>query len=129
MGQGEGVLRRWIRQVGLVTIGQVAWRHRGSLVRTADLVRHVPQRVRCRETDDLVTEAKAVLALDQAVPADTAVRITGIADGAVTLAGRADPAELQRARSALLRVPKVVDVQTDAGVQPSTDELLAHAVP
>jgi hypothetical protein len=123
------MLRRWIRQIGFVTIAQAAWRHRGTVVRAVDLARHTPQRVRCRETDDLVTEARALAALDRAVPTDTSIRITGIADGSVTLEGRADQLELETARSALLRIPKVADVQTDAAGSPSTDDVLANALP
>ena len=123
------MLRRLIRQLGAVTVAQALWRHRGTVLRTADLARHEPQRVRCRETDDLLTEAKAVAALDRAVPTDTSIRITGIDAGAVTLEGQADPRELAAARAALLRVPKIADVQTDGAGSPSTDDVLAGALP
>ena len=122
------LLRRWVRQIGVVTLAQAAWRHRGTVLRSADLVRHVPQRVRCRETDDLLTEVKAVAVLDRAVPTDTSIRITGIDDGSVTLGGQADQRELAAARTALLRVATVVDVQTDGAGSPSADDVLAHAV-
>ena len=121
------LLRRWVRQVGVVTLAQVAWRHRGTVARSADLLRHVPQRVRCRETDELLTEVKAVAALDRAVPTDTSIRITGIDDGSVTLDGQADQRDLAAARAALLRVSTVADVRTDAAGSTSAEDVLASA--
>ena len=123
------MLRRWVRQIGVVTIAQVLWRHRGSAIRAVDLARHAPQAVRSRQLDQLATEARAVLALDRTVPRDMSIRITGIDDGSVVLGGQADVGELAAARAALLRLPNVADVRTDGAGHPSTDQLLAGALP
>ena len=123
------MLRRWVRQVGFVTIAQALWRHRGTAMRTVDLARHTPHAVRNRDLDDLATEARAVVALDRTVPRDTSIRITGIDDGSVVLDGQADVSELAAARATLLRLRNVADVRTDGAGLPSAEQLLAGSLP
>lgn len=101
------------------------WQHRGSVVRTVDLGRRLPQLLGNGKAGDAFTEAKAVVALDGAVPTSTDVRITGIDDGAVTLRsdGRLD--SIDAARQALLGVSDVLDVRTDGHDQVTVDKALA----
>lgn len=120
------LLRRFTGPVGLMTIGRVAWAHRGSMVRLADLVRHVPEHARQRDAGPLVTEARAVLALDEVAPTDTSLRITGLDDGQLTLRGDDPAGAPPQVREALLRVPKVVDVRTDELGRPGVAETLAN---
>jgi hypothetical protein len=120
------MIRRLFRQLGAVTIARYAWDHRGSVVRAADLATRAPALVRDGRTADLKTEARAVLALDAAVPTDTDVRISGIDDGTVSLRGNPAGAALQSARQALVTLPTVVDVRTDGGDNPTLDHVLEN---
>lgn len=115
------MIRRMLREVGTVTVVTWAWKHRGTVLRGVDLASHLPELVSSRRMNDGLTEAKALYALDGPVPADTDVRITGIADGAVTLRGDLQVESLARARDALLSLSEVTDVRTDGTRQPVYD--------
>ncbi|MEO6318358.1 MAG: hypothetical protein ABIP36_06200 [Acidimicrobiales bacterium] len=115
------------RQVGSMAVATFLWQHRGSVVRTTDLARRLPQLVTTGNTDAAVTEAKVIMALDGEVPTQTDVRITGIDDGAVTLRGDLPAGSLESARHAAMSVANVLDVRTDGDQQPTFDEALAAA--
>jgi hypothetical protein len=101
------------------------WKHRGSMLRTADLAKRAPELVRDGRTEQLKVEAKAVAALDHDLGDDTTVRISSVADGSVTLKGHPAGAPLAAARAALTRVPTILDVRTDDADQPTLDSVLA----
>lgn len=121
------MIRRMFRQVGSMAVVTFLWQHRGSVVRTTDLARRLPQLVSTGKVDDAMTEAKAIIALDGPAPTNTEVRITGIADGAITLRGDLPTGSLESARQALLSVSDVLDVRTDATDQPTFDDALTAA--
>ena len=121
------MIRRMFRQVGSMAVVTFLWQHRGSVVRTTDLARRLPQLVSTGKTDDAMTEVKVIVALDASVPTSTDVRITGIDDGAVTLRGDLPAGSLESARQAVLSVSDVLDVRTDATEQPTFDDALAAA--
>ena len=121
------MFRRMFRQAGSMAVATFLWQHRGSVVRTVDLARRLPQLVQDGRGRDALTEAKAIVALDAKVPTSTDIRITGIQDGAVTLRGDLRDESLDVARKALLDVPDVLDVRTDAVDQPTLDSELATA--
>jgi hypothetical protein len=115
------------RQIGSMAVATFLWQHRGSAVRTVDLARRLPHALRGGDRSAAITEAKAIVALDAKVPTSTDIRITGIQDGAVTLRGDLRDDSLDVARKALLDVPDVLDVRTDAVEQPTVDSELATA--
>jgi len=119
------MIRRLIRKAGTFTIATWAWQHRGSVLRAADLAKRAPTLVKDKRTDELTTEARAVLALDSAVPTDTSVRISGIDQGTVTLKGHPAGPAADAARKVLVTLPAVVDVRTDDVDQPTLDDVLA----
>ena len=106
-----------------------AWQHKGSVVRAADLAKRAPTLVRDGRTADLAAEAKAVIALDGVLPADTDIRISGIEDGSVMLRGQPAGQPLEAAREALTTIGTVTDVRTDNAEQPTVDSMLAGARP
>ena len=118
------MIRRLVRKVGAFSIASFAWQHRGSVVRALDLARRSPTLVRDGRTDELTAEARAVLALDSAVPTDTSVRISGIEHGTVTLKGHPAGPGVDAAREALVSLAVVNDVRTDDTDQPTVDEVL-----
>jgi hypothetical protein len=120
------MIRRLFRQFGALTIARYAWEHRGSVVRAADLATRAPALVRDGRTAELRTEARAVLALDGAVPKDTSVRISSVDDGTVSLRGNLAGPALESAREALVTLPSVVDVRTDGGDNPTLDHVLEN---
>jgi len=121
------MIRRMFRQVGSMAAVTFLWQHRGSVVRTTDLARRLPQLVTTGKTDDAMTEAKVIIALDGSLPTSTQVRITGVDDGAVTLRGDLPAGSLESARQAALSVSDVLDVRTDSSEQPTLDDALAGA--
>ena len=120
------MIRRLVRKVGAVTIASWAWQHRGSLVRGVDLALRAPTLVRDHRSDALKAEARAVLALDGAVPSDTSVRISGVDAGTVTLQGHPSGPNVEAARAALVSLPMVDDVRTDGADQPTVDDVLEN---
>lgn len=123
------MMRRLFRHAGLMAVASWAWHHRGSVARGLDLVKRVPQLLREGRTSDLTAEARAVAALDGALPTDMKVRISGIDDGSVLLRGQPSGDGLAAARSALTSLPNVVDVRTDDQGQPTLDSLVTGARP
>ena len=119
------MIRRTFRRVGSMAVATFLWQHRGSVVRTVDLARRLPQLISGRKTGDAVTEAKAIVALDGKVPTSTDIRISGISEGAVTLRGELHDDSLDVARRTLLGVTDVLDVRTDGVEQPTLDDELA----
>ncbi|MET0729341.1 MAG: hypothetical protein ABWZ76_13685 [Acidimicrobiales bacterium] len=120
------MIRRMIRQFGSVAIATFAWQHRGTVVRGLDLAKRVPDRVRDGRTHELAVEAKAIAALDGKLGDDTAIRISSVEGGTVTLHGDPVGAELEAARSSLLSLSDVIDVRTDNAAQPTLDTLLTE---
>jgi hypothetical protein len=119
------MIRRMFRQFGSMAVLSFAWKHRGSVVRGVDLAKRTPDLVRDGRTEELKVEAKAILALDQHLGDDTAIRISGIDDGSVMLKGQPAGEPLAAARAALTKVPAILDVRTDDVTQPTLDSLLA----
>jgi hypothetical protein len=118
---------RLFRRIGWMTALTFSWHHRGTMVRTVDLLLRLPALVRNGRTADAVTEARLVLALDGPAATLTDIRITGIRDGDVLLRGDLAPGSLALARHSLLDVAKVVDVRSDAFAQPTVDDALSAA--
>ncbi len=123
------MIRRMFRQAGSMAVATFLWQHRGSVVRATDLARRLPQLVTSGKTEDAITEAKLIVALDDTVPTSTGVRITGIEDGAVTIRGDVPAGSLEAARQAMLTVSDVLDVRTDSSARPTVDDALAMARP
>jgi hypothetical protein len=117
------ILRRLIPQIGLLTVARFTWNHRGTAVRGVDLALDVPRILREEGPSGIVRDGRLLFELDRAMPTDTAVRISGVNDGSVTLAGDPGPEALARATEALCRVQGVVDVRTDGSSHPVVSEL------
>jgi hypothetical protein len=121
------MIRRFVRQVGALTIASFAWQHRGTIVRAVDLAKRAPQLVQTGRTEDLTTEARAIAALDGRFGDETDIRITGVEHGAVTLRDSIAGPSLDGARGALRSVPTVLDVRTEGVEHPTLDDALATA--
>jgi hypothetical protein len=119
------MIRRLVRKVGAFTIASAAWQHRGTVLRAVDLAKRVPTLVRDGRTDELKIEARALVALDSAVPTDTTLRISGVEDGTVSLRGAPAGPAAEAARQALVSVPAINDVRTDDRDNPTADALYA----
>jgi len=119
------MIRRLIRQAGLFTVASFAWKHRGTVMRGVDLARRAPQLVQDGRTSDLTTEARAIVALDGPFGDETAVRITGVDDGAVMLRDNLAGPSLEAARGTLQAVPNVLDVRTEGAARPTVDDALS----
>ena len=119
------MFRRMFRQAGSMAVATFLWQHRGSVVRTVDLARRLPQLVQDGRARDAFTEAKAIVALDAKVPTRTDVRITGFDAGSMTIRGDVPFDHLEEARATLLAVDDVIDVRTSALEQPTFDDALA----
>ena len=121
------MIRRFVRQVGVLSLASFGWKHRGTVVRGIDLLRRTPQLVQTGRTDDLATEARAIAALDGPFGTATDVRITGIDDGSVMLRDSLAGPALDAARGTLCSVPNVLDVRTEAVDHPTLDDALARS--
>jgi hypothetical protein len=110
-----------------MTVAGFAWRHRGSVVRLADVVAKTPRMLREDGTTELAQHAKALLALDQTMPTDMDVRISGIENGTITLAGDPGPQAVAAAKDALCKVAGVTDVRTDGTNHTTADAAYASA--
>lgn len=119
------MIRRFIRQAGLVSVLSFGWKHRGTVIRGVDMVRRAPQLVQTGRTDDLATEARAILALDGPFGDETEIRITGVDRGAVLLRDGIAGPSLDVARGTLRSVPNILDVRTEATGHPTVDDALA----
>jgi hypothetical protein len=127
IGHAHPMIRRMFRQVGAMAMATFLWQHRGSVLRAIDLVQRAPQLLSARRGAEALTEAKAIVALDGAVPTSTDIRITGISDGAVLLRGDPHGESLDVARRTLLGVGDVLDVRTDGTDQPTVEDVVATA--
>jgi hypothetical protein len=121
------MIRRMFRQASSMAVATFLWQHRGSVVRTVDLARRLPQLVQTGRARDGLTEAKAIAALDGRIPTRTDVRITGFEDGSMVLRGDVPLDHLEEARRTLLAVDDVVDVRTSDTRQTTFDDVLAGA--
>ena len=119
------MIRHMFRQVGTMAVATFLWQHRGSVVRTVDLGRRLPLLLQRGRLNDALTEAKAIIALDQRIPTETDVRITGFDGGSLLLRGDVALEHLDEARATLLGVDDVVDVRTSSTHQPTFDDALA----
>jgi hypothetical protein len=119
------LVRRLVPELGLLTVAGTAWSHRGTVLRLADLATEVPRLLREEGVDGVVRHGRVVVALDRAMPADLGVRISGLADGSVTLAGDPGPEEVSAATEALCRVRGVTDVRTDGTSHPVEARVVA----
>jgi hypothetical protein len=124
-----GLVRRLVPELGAVTVAGWAWRHRGTAVRAADLALRTPVLVREGRTQDALTEARAVLALDASVPRATSVRISGIDHGTVLLHGDPGGPAVTAAREALCDLRGISDVRSDGTSHPTADAMLRAAQP
>src|SRR5687768_5553143 len=107
------IIRRLFRQFGTVAVVSWAWKHRGTVLRTADLARRAPQEIGEGRFPDVVTEAKTVLALDGELGDATDLRISQVSDGSVSFRAGVHPRTLDVARTAVLPISTVLDVHTD----------------
>jgi hypothetical protein len=113
--------------LGLATVAGFTWGHRGTLVRVGDLALDTPRLVHDGGARRVVQRGRLLFELDRALPTDMDVRISGVEDGSVTLAGDPGPTALSRATEALCRVRGVVDVRTDGTGHPVLgDAVTAH---
>ena len=119
------MIRRMFRQAGSMAVATFLWQHRGSVVRTVDLARRLPQLIQDGRARDAFTEAKAIVALDGKVPTRTDVRITGFDDGSMTVRGDLPYDRLEETRATLLSVDDVIDVRTSDVHQPTFDDAMA----
>jgi hypothetical protein len=118
------LFRLLFRRVGMVAITSFTWQHRGSALRTFDLMLRAPQLLRAGRARDALTEAKAIVALDAKVPARTDVRLAGVHDGTLMVRGDVALDSFDEARATLLAVDDVVDVRSASVRQPTFDEAL-----
>lgn len=119
------LMRRTVGKVGMLSLASWGWQHRGSMIRSADMLRRAPQLLQDGRMDALTTEARAILALDKDFATDTDVRITGIDEGDVVLRDTLAGPTLQEARDALCSLRDVLDVRTEATEHPTLDDALA----
>lgn len=119
------LVRRMVGKVGMLTLATWGWQHRGSMVRSADMLRRAPQLLQDGRMEALTTEARAILTLDKRFAADTDVRITGIDEGGVVVRDTLAGPRLQEARDALCSLRDVLDVRTEATDHPTLDDELA----
>lgn len=112
------LLRRFVPRFGFLTVAGLVWNHRGTAVRLVDLALDTPRLVREDGTAGVARHGRVLLELDRALPTDMKVRVSGVDDGSVTLAGDPGPKALSRATEALCRVRGVVDVRTDGATHP-----------
>ena len=119
------LIRRLVPEVGFLTAAGLAWNHRGTVVRLVDLALDSPRLMREDGPAGIGRHGRLLLALDRALPTATGVRISGVDDGSVTLAGDPGPVALARATEALCGLPGVVDVRTDGTSHPVVDDVLA----
>ena len=117
--------RRILRQVSAAAVVRWSWRHRGTIVRGADLVLRLPDRVRLGRFGDMVTEAKVISRLDQAFARNLDVRLEALTDGEITMRDGLDPNDLGIARNLLAPMAGIVDVRTDVAHQPTMEDALA----
>ena len=115
------IVRRLVPQLGMMTVAKLAWSHRASVVRVADLATRVPEAIRDGRTNELAAEARAVLALDAVLPTDLSVRISGLDDGSLTLRGNPGARALAAARKQLVAVTQIRDIRTDGTDLPTAD--------
>jgi hypothetical protein len=111
-------LRRLVPEIGFLTVAGMAWNHRGTVLRLVDLARDAPRLVRERDTDGLLQHGRLLYELDRAMPTDLRVRLSGVDQGQVTLAGDPGPEALARATQVLCGTHGVVDVRTDGATHP-----------
>jgi hypothetical protein len=121
------LLRRLVPQIGFMTVAGFAWNHRGTVVRLGDLALRAPRLVRDDGTAELASHARAVLALDAAMPTDMSVRISGIENGSVTLHGDPGGHAVSAATEVLCKVKGVTDVRTDGATHATADTAYAAA--
>jgi len=119
------VIRRALRQVSAAAVMSWSWRHRGTIVRGADLVLHLPDRVRLGRLGDMVTEAKVITRLDQAFASNMDVRLEALTDGEITLRDGLDASDLGIVRNLLAPMAGILDVRTDVAHQPTVEDALA----
>jgi hypothetical protein len=112
------LLRRLVPELGFVTVAGMAWGHRATVLRAVDLALDAPRLVRDDGVKGLLDRGRLLYELDRALPTDLGVRVSGVADGSVTLAGDPGPEALARATEALQRVKGITDVRTDGRTHP-----------
>ena len=121
------MIRRFIRQAGVLSLVSFGWQHRGTVLRGIDLARRAPQLLQSGRRKDFSTEARAILALDEGFGDELDVRITGIDHGSVMLRSTLAGPELDEARDTLRSVPSILDVRTDGVDHPTLDDALSAA--
>jgi hypothetical protein len=119
------MIRSALRQVSAAAVMSWTWRHRGSAVRSVDLLVRLPDRVRRGQVGEVITEAKAIGRLDHAFPTDLAVRLQALSDGQITMRQGLDADDLAVVRRLLAPIAGIVDVRTDVAHQPTLDSALA----
>jgi hypothetical protein len=112
------LLRRFVPQIGFLTVAGFAWNHRGTVVRAVDLAMDAPRLLKEGDTRSLVQQGRLLYELDRKLPTDLRVRLSGVDHGAVTLAGDPGPEALSLATDALCGIHGITDVRTDGTSHP-----------
>lgn len=117
-------LRHPVRFVSRIVVLQWSWRNRHDLMRWSRFALRLPSEVRTRDLDDIVTEARARIALSADPRTRTArdLDVTGFQDGSLLVRAPGEKPVSQVARELLARVPGVTDVRV-------VDERLPTATP
>jgi hypothetical protein len=69
------IVRRFIPQLGFLTVAGFVWNHRGTARRVVDLAVDVPQILRDDGLDGVVQQGKVLFELDRTRPTDMKVRL------------------------------------------------------
>ena len=124
----RGLLRRLMfPELGAATAAGWAWRHRGTVMRAADLVVRSPSMLRDGGSRRAGHRGACGAGLDGPLPKATKVRISGIDAGTVTVHGDPGAKAVAAVRAALRDLPGVSDVRTDGATLPTAATLLQAA--
>ncbi|MDQ2649961.1 MAG: hypothetical protein M3Z03_10435 [Actinomycetota bacterium] len=69
------IVRRFIPQLGFLTVAGFVWNHRGTVRRAVDLAVDVPQILRDDGLDGVVQQGKVLFELDRTRPTDMKARL------------------------------------------------------
>jgi hypothetical protein len=116
-------LRHPFRFISRLIVLKWAWRNRYDLLRWGRFVMRLPSEVRTRDLDELVTEARARIALsvDPRTRYATDVDICGYENGSLMVAAPGQKPIAQIARDVLAGVSGVNDVQVVDNQLPTAD--------
>lgn len=116
-------LRHPFRFISRVIVLKWAWRNRQDLLRWSRFAMRLPSEVRTRDFDDIVTEARARIALsaDPRTRLAADLDIAGFENGSLIVKAPGERPVAQVARDLLAGVPGVVDVRVVDDRLPTSD--------